>query len=227
MPPKIARLAGLGAFGACAGFLALYAYVVVHQPPHADRRHDAGAVRRSRGSRRARRARAHRRARRHRQAVAALSPRRRPARVTVAARSGDGAPPAVQPSTVATKFGRALLLRCPRCGGRGILRSWFKMRDECPHCGLMLERGESSDFWIGAYVFNLVGRRARSRSASRSCGSIATWPNPPWTRSRSSRRCSPLACPLLFFPFSRTLWLAWDLSFRPFEPGDVAGGPNP
>jgi hypothetical protein len=27
MPPKIARLAGLGAFGACAGFLALYLYV--------------------------------------------------------------------------------------------------------------------------------------------------------------------------------------------------------
>lgn len=27
MPPKIARLAGLGAFGACALFVALYAYV--------------------------------------------------------------------------------------------------------------------------------------------------------------------------------------------------------
>lgn len=27
MPPKIARLAGLGAFGACAGIVALYAYV--------------------------------------------------------------------------------------------------------------------------------------------------------------------------------------------------------
>jgi hypothetical protein len=27
MPPKYARLAGLGAFGACAGFLALYGYV--------------------------------------------------------------------------------------------------------------------------------------------------------------------------------------------------------
>ncbi len=27
MPPKIARLAGLGAFGACAGFVALYVYV--------------------------------------------------------------------------------------------------------------------------------------------------------------------------------------------------------
>jgi hypothetical protein len=27
MPPKIARLAGLGALGACAGFIALFAYV--------------------------------------------------------------------------------------------------------------------------------------------------------------------------------------------------------
>ena len=32
MPPKIARLAGLGAFGACAAFVALYAFVAVHQP---------------------------------------------------------------------------------------------------------------------------------------------------------------------------------------------------
>jgi hypothetical protein len=27
MPPKIARLAGLGAFGACAGFIALFALI--------------------------------------------------------------------------------------------------------------------------------------------------------------------------------------------------------
>jgi hypothetical protein len=33
MPPKIARLAGLGAFGACAGFAALYAlFVFVTRP---------------------------------------------------------------------------------------------------------------------------------------------------------------------------------------------------
>jgi hypothetical protein len=33
-----------------------------------------------------------------------------------------------------------------------------------------------------------------------------------------------IVLPFLFFPFSRTLWLAWDLSFRPLEPGDVLGG---
>ena len=35
MPPKIARLAGLGAFGACAAFVALYlliAYISRHTP---------------------------------------------------------------------------------------------------------------------------------------------------------------------------------------------------
>jgi hypothetical protein len=35
MPPRIARLAGLGAFGACAGFAALYAlFVFITRPSH-------------------------------------------------------------------------------------------------------------------------------------------------------------------------------------------------
>ena len=33
MPPKIARLAGLGAYGACAGFVAIYAYVAYLAAP--------------------------------------------------------------------------------------------------------------------------------------------------------------------------------------------------
>jgi hypothetical protein len=33
MPPKIARLAALGAYGACAGFIALFAYVAFISRP--------------------------------------------------------------------------------------------------------------------------------------------------------------------------------------------------
>ena len=33
MPPKIARLAGLGAFGACLGLLALFAFIAVLSAP--------------------------------------------------------------------------------------------------------------------------------------------------------------------------------------------------
>jgi len=97
------------------------------------------------------------------------------------------------------------------------------MREACPHCGLMLERGESSDFWIGAYVFNLAAGELLAIAAP-VAWAIATWPNPPWTRIEIVAVSLAIALPIVFFPFSRTLWLAWDLSFRPFEPGDVAGG---
>ena len=125
----------------------------------------------------------------------------------------------VATSTVATKFGRALMLRCPRCGGRGLLRGWLKMQDRCPTCGLALERGEKSDFWIGAYVFNLAAGELIAIGVP-ILWIILTWPSPPWTEVEVAAAVLAISLPFLFFPFSRTLWLAWDLSFRPEEPGD-------
>jgi uncharacterized protein (DUF983 family) len=116
-------------------------------------------------------------------------------------------------------FGRALLLRCPRCGGRGILRGWLKMRDVCPTCGLALERGEASDFWLGAYVFNLAGAEGLSILLV-VIYLIVAWPNVNTTIVEAVAIALAVSTPFLFFPFSRTLWLAWDLSFRPSEPGD-------
>jgi len=125
-------------------------------------------------------------------------------------------------SSVATKFGRALLLRCPRCGGPAILRSWLKLNDHCRQCGLALERGESSDFWIGAYVFNLVAGEVLAIGIP-IVWMVASAPHQPWTLIEIVAAVLCVALPFLFFPFSRTLWLAWDLSFRPVEPGDVVG----
>ncbi len=87
-------------------------------------------------------------------------------------------------------------------------------------CDLALERGESSDFWIGAYVFNLVAGEVVAIGIP-ILWVIATWPNPPWTWVEIVGLVLAVTLPFVFFPFSRTLWLAWDLSFRPFEPGDL------
>jgi uncharacterized protein (DUF983 family) len=125
-------------------------------------------------------------------------------------------------SSVATKFGRAVRLRCPRCGGPAILRSWLELKDHCPQCGLALERGESSDFWIGAYVFNLVAGEVLAIGIP-IVWMIASAPHQPWALIEIVAAVLCVALPFLFFPFSRTLWLAWDLSFRPAEPGDVVG----
>jgi uncharacterized protein (DUF983 family) len=39
-------------------------------------------------------------------------------------------------------FGRALLLRCPRCGRAPVLDGWFGVRPRCTVCGLRFDRGE-------------------------------------------------------------------------------------
>lgn len=119
-------------------------------------------------------------------------------------------------------IGRAFLLRCPRCGGRGILRGWFKLQHRCPTCRLALERGES-DYWLGGYTINFVV--AETAAVVLIVGLIlATLPTVPWTVVTYTAMAAVVALPLLFFPFSRTLFLAIDLYVRPSHQGDHGTG---
>ncbi len=117
------------------------------------------------------------------------------------------------------RLGRALLLRCPRCGGRGILRHWFKLRHSCPTCRLVLERGESGDYWLGAYGINFVVAEVVAVLLIVAF-ILATLPDVPWDAVQYAAIAAAIGMPLLFFPFSRTLWLALDLCVRPTLPGD-------
>lgn len=121
--------------------------------------------------------------------------------------------------TLATLIGRAALLRCPRCGGRGIWLSWFRMKPACPTCGQAFDRGESSDFWIGAYLINLVVAELSAIVIAvvmwLVLGSRVSF-NVLWGASMALA----VLMPLVFYPFSRDLWLAFDLHFRPSEAGD-------
>jgi uncharacterized protein (DUF983 family) len=116
---------------------------------------------------------------------------------------------------------RGAALRCPRCGGGGILRSWFKLKHECPTCGLVLDRGET-DYWYGGYAVNFVA--AEFVGVAIIVAFIYfSWPKVNWTLVQWGAPVVVIVVPILFFPFSRTLWLAWDLCFRPQEPGDMRG----
>ena len=126
---------------------------------------------------------------------------------------------AVDRVSVPTLFGRAMLLHCPRCGGGDILRHWFKMKKRCATCNLALERGEAHDYWLGAYAINLVVAEGFSVVVAITYVIVA-WPNVNWTAAGWIAGVLAVLSPIVFFPFSRTLWLAWDLSFRPHEKGD-------
>ena len=44
---------------------------------------------------------------------------------------------------------------------------------------------------------------------------VATIPDIPWTFIQFGGAAMAVLFPLLFFPLSRLLWLAWDYCFRP------------
>jgi hypothetical protein len=44
---------------------------------------------------------------------------------------------------------------------------------------------------------------------------VATWPSPPWDLLEYGGIALMILAPIVFFPFSKTLFLAFDLLFRP------------
>jgi uncharacterized protein (DUF983 family) len=115
---------------------------------------------------------------------------------------------------------RALRLRCPHCGGGPVFVTWSRLVPSCPVCGLGFERGEQG-YWLGAYFFNLM--------AVETVFGIWvalvlwwTWPEPPWPLMQAGSVVLMLVTPFAFFPWSKTLFLAFDLLVRPPDEEDFA-----
>ena len=100
--------------------------------------------------------------------------------------------------------GRAMLLRCPRCGAGGQFHHLVEMNDDCANCGMHFERVEG--YWLGSVALNLgvtmglflvvfVGLM------------VITWPDVPWTAVLIVVVAITAVTPIVFHPWSRTLWL--------------------
>jgi uncharacterized protein (DUF983 family) len=122
-------------------------------------------------------------------------------------------------------FVRALRLRCPHCGGGPIFTRWSRLLPACPVCGLGLERGEEG-YWLGAYFFNLVAMETVF-SVWMAGFLLETWPDPPWTVFQLSTVVLMVVCPIVFFPYSKTLFLAFDLLMRPPDRDDFTAPREP
>jgi uncharacterized protein (DUF983 family) len=116
---------------------------------------------------------------------------------------------------------RAARLRCPHCGGKPVLRSWFHLRERCAVCGLRLERGEEEDYYLGGVMFNLFLSELVFAVLFLVLV-IALWPNVPWTALEYIIAAAVLIAPFLFYPMSKLLWLAFDIAFRPVTAAEMA-----
>lgn len=139
----------------------------------------------------------------------------------------------VRKVAVGRLFWRALRLRCPYCGGGPLMESWFRFRARCPKCGLALERGEEG-YQVGSYMFNIIASELLF-AAIFVVVLVLTLPSPPWKLLQYGGMALAGLAPLLFYPFSKMLFLAFDIVFRPVTedelgaPAEVggAGGARP
>jgi hypothetical protein len=56
---------------------------------------------------------------------------------------------------------------------------------------------------------------------------VATWPTPPWTAITIGGVVMMILAPLMFLPYSKVLFLAFDLLFRPPVEADFAAPSEP
>lgn len=119
--------------------------------------------------------------------------------------------PGAMPGLV-TVFGRALALRCPRCGARGILAGWFKLKDTCPVCGLGLRRAPGADEWFGGYFVNLIASELLMVFV---VVAYVLWsiPNVQWTNVEMLGVVMVVVSPIVSYPFAKVLWVAVEYRF--------------
>lgn len=116
---------------------------------------------------------------------------------------------------------RGLARRCPACGSGGLFRAWFSMRPSCPRCALVFERIEGQ--WLGSLGLNTIitfGLLFVLVVA----GVFATAPDVAVLPLVLAAVAVGGLFPVLFFPWSRTVWLAIDLLMRPPTDAELDAG---
>jgi len=105
---------------------------------------------------------------------------------------------------------RGATRRCPRCGSGKLFHKWFKMVPDCPRCGMHFEREEG--YWTGAIAVNTIIVGAIFTIVFVTAMAL-TIPDIPWVTILMAVIPIMSVGPLLVYPFSKTLWLAIDISF--------------
>ena len=116
------------------------------------------------------------------------------------------------PGTIVAALMRGLRRRCPNCGAGKAFESYFRLRERCPVCHYAFEREEG--YWTGAMIVNIaaceiwfvIGFVATL---------ILTAPDVNWAVILVVMLVTNGLLPIVFYPFSKTIWMAFDLHFSP------------
>jgi len=113
-------------------------------------------------------------------------------------------------------FRRAIVLKCPHCGSRRtFIRLWLLRYDRCRTCGIRWHREHG--FELGPIALNTVFT-CGTLGIAMIVAFVATAPDFPVVALTLGMVAAALLLPLLAFPFTNTVWMAFDLfSHKPDE----------
>jgi uncharacterized protein (DUF983 family) len=114
---------------------------------------------------------------------------------------------------------RACRRRCPRCGGAGWFRGWWRKGERCTTCGYRYERQDG--FVLGTVTINTIVTFG-CIAAVMVVGIVATYPDIATLPVTLAAVAVGAVVPIVFYPFSYTIWAAVDLAMRPMEPAEEA-----
>jgi len=115
---------------------------------------------------------------------------------------------------------RGFTRRCPLCGAGGLFRAWVRMTPTCPGCGLRFLREAGA--WTGDLGLNTIVSFGTLLVVMVGTA-LLTWPTLNVGLLVAGSVLAITAVPIGFYPISKTLWLAFDLSVNPLRPGEAPG----
>ncbi len=108
---------------------------------------------------------------------------------------------------------RGLRLLCPRCGGAPLFRGLFSMNERCGVCGLVFEREQG--YFVGAIYVNYAATVGISVTGFFVLDTLMA---PTLTTQIVLWSVFGTIFPLVFFRYSRSLWLSIEYLFNPEAP---------
>lgn len=114
-----------------------------------------------------------------------------------------------------TLVGRALNRRCPYCGGGNIFSNYFTIKTICPTCEVRFEREDG--YFLGGYALNLVFSEFIGLGLAVYLLFFTAMKHWPLLQQEIVAVSLAVLFPLALFPFSRTVWMALDLTLNPPE----------
>ena len=114
------------------------------------------------------------------------------------------------PPTPRLMMRRALRLLCPQCGQGEVFLDHFRLRERCPRCRIRFEREQG--YFVGAMYVNFFVTCVAVLPAVFLLQALGI---PLWANIVAALvLCAAIAG--WFFPYSKLLWLSFDLRLSPY-----------